>query len=397
MPHAIIIGLDSLPGIQSARTLARHGVPVIAIARRPKHYCCRTRVCSKILVADTQSDEFIDLLVALGPTLDQKAVLFPCTDTSVLLVSQHRQKLQDRYHVALPEPDVVEMLMDKARFFTYAQGRGFRLPRTVVLRTRADVEQAIEELTFPCVLKPALKTPAWARNSPSKVFRVHSAEELVTAYGRCSSWARPLVVQEWVVGSDANLYSCNCYFDARFGLVAAFVARKLRQWPPEAGISCLGEECRNDTVLEESLRLFRSVDYRGLGYVEMKRDERSGEHFILEANIGRPTGRSAIAEAGGVELLYAMVCDNAGWPLPENLEQQYRGVKWIHLHYDLRSALSYWRRGELTLREFRRSWQGRKTYALFSWTDPGPFLGDLQSTLIRGIQRVLRPNPAVRA
>jgi len=155
-----------------------------------------------------------------------------------------------------------------------------------------------------------------------------------------------------------------------------FVSRKLRQWPPETGESCLGEECRDDFVLGETIRLFKSVQYRGLGYLEIKRDARSGEYFIIEPNIGRPTGRSAIAEAGGVELLYAMYCDALGRPVPDNLEQQYGTVKWIYLRRDLESSLYRWQRGELTVREWWRSLRGDKVYAMFSWRDPGPFLFD---------------------
>jgi predicted ATP-grasp superfamily ATP-dependent carboligase len=130
-------------------------------------------------------------------------------------------------------------------------------------------------------------------------------------------------------------------------------------------------------VLQETVRLFRKVGFRGLGYLEMKQDARTGQYLIMEANIGRPTGRSSIAEAGGVELRYTMYCDAIGWPLPENRVQTYQGVKWIHLRGDLQSALYYWRKGELTLGEWWRSLHGPKTYALFSWSDPGPFLSDL--------------------
>ncbi|HKZ01966.1 MAG TPA: hypothetical protein VJ180_06995, partial [Pyrinomonadaceae bacterium] len=66
--------------------------------------------------------------------------------------------------------------------------------------------------------------------------------------------------------------------------------------------------------------MFQSVNYRGLGYVEMKRDVNTGKHFIIEPNIGRPTGRSAIAEAGGVAMLYAAYCDTVQRTLPVNLD-----------------------------------------------------------------------------
>jgi D-aspartate ligase len=155
------------------------------------------------------------------------------------------------------------------------------------------------------------------------------------------------------------------------------VARKIRQWPPQTGTSSLGEECRNDVVLEQALDLFASVGYRGLGYVEMKRDARTGRHYIIEVNVGRPTGRSAIAEAGGVELLYTAYCDAAQLPLPAARTQRYGGAKWIYLRHDLQSALHYWRRGELSLGDWWRSVRGVRGDAVASLRDPLPFVGDL--------------------
>ena len=133
-------------------------------------------------------------------------------------------------------------------------------------------------------------------------------------------------------------------------------------------------EAHNETVERETIRLFQSVNYCGLGYLEMKQDDRSGNYYIIEPNIGRPTGRAAIAEAGGVEFLYTMYCDAVGLPLPANRQQKYEGVKWMHLLRDIQAAVYYWRQGELTLREWRESVRGRKTYAIFSWRDPMPFL-----------------------
>lgn len=376
LPHAIIVGLDSMTGLQSARILARHHVPVIALGEDPNHPCCRTKVCEKILFTDTSSIETITVLETLGPTLPQKAVLFPCNDLSVLLISRHREKLKAWYHIALPAPEVVEMLVDKISFYTYAQQNGLPIPSTFFLRSRADAEKAAAQLTYPCILKPPMKTELWQEHTKAKVFKVRNAEELLTLYDRYAPWAELLMAQAWVEGTDANLYSCNCYFNADAEPLVTFIARKLRQWPIETGTSCLGEECRNDVVLQESLRLFRGVGYHGLGYVEMKKDARTGEHFIIEPNIGRPTGRSAIAEAGGVALLYTKYCDLVGLPLPTNRQQQYKGVKWIYFRRDLQSAFAYWRRGKLTLKEWWASWQGKKVDALFAWDDLAPFLYD---------------------
>lgn len=376
-PQAVVIGLDCVTGLQTARILSRRTVPVIGVAADLKHYCCRTNACQKILRADHLSDELIHVLSQYGPELAHRAVLYPCTDLSVQLLSRHRQCLERWYHVDLPAHEIVELLMDKEQFYVYCQKEGFRIPKTLFLRTKEEVEFAAQVLKFPCVLKPPVKTPIWQQSTPFKVYKVNNAEELRALYGECFEWTEVIIVQEWVEGSDADLYTCYGYFAADSEPIATFVARKIRQWPPLVGTSSLGEECRNDTVLAESVRLFNKLRYRGFGYLEFKQDRNTGEYFIIEPNVGRPGVRSAIAEAGGVELLYAKYCYTVGWPLPVSLVQKYGNAKWIYWLWDFEAAFYYWRRGELTLRNWWRSWRGRKVSAVFCWRDPVPFLADL--------------------
>ena len=267
--------------------------------------------------------------------------------------------------------------MNKVSFYSYAAEHNLPIPKTFFIESQQEAERAARELNYPCVLKPRDSAARkWEDETIHKAFKLNSGVELIATYEHYRCYTDCFVVQEWIEGDDSNLYSCNCYFDADSQPLATFVARKIRQWPPETGVSCLGEEVRNDTVLEETLRLFRTVKYRGLGYLEMKRDVRTGKYFIVEPNIGRPTGRSSIAEAGGVELMYTAYCDALGMPLPENRIQTYQGVKWIHLRKDLQSAFQYWRRGELTVSQWWKSIRGKKAYAVASWRDPRPFISD---------------------
>lgn len=374
---AVVIGLDSPTGLQTARILAARDVPVIGVARDSGHACCRTRVCREIVVADTAGPPLIRALGDIGTSLSERAVLFPCTDLSVLAVSRQREELVPWFHVVLPDPDVVEMLVDKGRFAAWAEREGLPVPRTRLLRTAADAQAAMDVLRFPCILKPAVRTAEWRRHTREKGFPVATAGALRPLFERCSAWADGLIVQEFVQGDDTRHVTCNCYLTKAGEPVVTFMSRKLRQWPITAGEGCLSEEVRNDSVRDETLRLFRAAGHRGLGYVEFKQDERTGEYLILEPNVGRPTGRSAQAEAAGVELLHSQYCDAVGLPLPEAREQRYGGVKWTYFRRDLQSSFHHWRHGTLTPRDWLRSLRGPKTDALFSWADPVPFWADL--------------------
>ncbi|SEK38591.1 Predicted ATP-dependent carboligase, ATP-grasp superfamily [Blastococcus sp. DSM 46786] len=388
-PPAVVLGLDTITGLQTARILAARGVPVIGVTNSLEHYACRTRACTRVLEADLRSEDVVDVLLRLGPELGDRAALFPCTDLAVLQISRHRDRLAPWYHVALPEHAIVDMLMDKVGFLRHAQEHGLPIPGTVIIDSRDDAERAARSLTYPVALKPPLKSAVWQSHTSAKAFPVSDGRELLEVYDRVASWSDRFIAQEWVDGGVDALYSCNAYFGAGSRPLVTFVARKLRQWPPHTGTSSLGEECRNDEVLRETLRLFAGLDYRGLAYVEMKQDARTGRHLIIEPNIGRPTGRSAIAEAGGVELLYTAYCDMVGRPLPAARHQRYVGAKWIDDRRDVQSALYFVRRGQLGPGDWWRSVRGPKWHAVVSRSDPQPFVHDLLQAGRRGVGMLL--------
>ena len=101
-PYAIVIGLDCMTGLQTTRILAGHGVPVIGLAQKPKHYCARTRLPRRVYGVDTATEDLIELLEQLAPQFTQKPVLVPCTDMSVYQMSKHRDRISDHYRFALP-------------------------------------------------------------------------------------------------------------------------------------------------------------------------------------------------------------------------------------------------------------------------------------------------------
>ena len=185
----VILGLDHIVGLQTARIFARKGIPVIGVVKNKNYFCSKTKVCEEILTADTESSECIEVLLKLGARLDQKAVLVPCRDMSVLTVSRFRTALEPFFHVALPEHDVVEMLMDKLSFYNYALQEGLPVAKFFLLRNMDDAKEASEKLTYPCILKPPIKTPIWEKNTKEKAYKIFNKEEFLNIYTQCSNWA----------------------------------------------------------------------------------------------------------------------------------------------------------------------------------------------------------------
>ena len=386
LPPVVVLGVDCPTGLQAARIFAARGIGVFGLAADPSHPCARTRACTEVFAVGRTEDSVVERLVDISSDIGVGAVLVPCTDSAVLAAARGAASLTPLYRTSLPRAEVVERLLDKSRLPSVARWGGFSVPETRVLRSREDAEAAASTMIFPCVVKPSLKSETWLRNTSAKVFKVSSPSALLARYDQCRSWAHALVVQEWVHGLDRDHYTCNCYLSESGEELVSFTTRKLRQWPLDVGQASLSEECRNELVRAETVRLLRFAGHFGFGYLEMKHDARSGRHLILEANTGRPTGRLACAEAAGVEFHMTMYADVVGLPLPEQRVQRYRSVKWVHLRHDLQAAAALWSRGRLTLSELAHSWRGPRVHALLSWRDPVPFLADL----LRSGSRLLR-------
>lgn len=378
---AIVIGLDCLQGLSTARILASHGIPVIGIARDPDYHCCKTNSCREIFIADTTSEDLIGLLIELAPKLAKKAVLFPCQDKNVLHLSQQRTRLQDDYRLVMPSHEIVASLVDKVEFYEKAAALDLPLPQTKILRSREDAEDAARMMKYPCLLKPPWRPESWTSHTKVKAVRADDAASFLSLFDHYHQWTDILIAQQWITGPEENHYTCNSFYDENFDPLVTFTSRKLRQWLPQTGQACLAEECPDERVVEVTHELFKKFRFQGLGYLEMKRDEESGDYLIIETNVARPTGRSCMAEAAGIELIYTMYCHALALPLPANQYRPVPGRKWIHELRDLQAAYYHWKQGNLSLRQWLRSISGPKKYAIFAKDDPAPFFAAVKNAM----------------
>ena len=387
-PPVIIIGLDCVTGLQTARSFSQLGIRVIGVASRINHFCCRTNTVETIHECETSGAKLVKRLLSLRADFGRRPVLVPCTDLSVLTISKHQRELLPWYSFVLPEPELLETLIDKVRFARFAEANNFKVPKTRILKSHFDAEQAADDLSFPVFLKPALKTAAWEANTKLKAVRVDSAAELVAAWNQFSQFSDSLIAQEYIHGDVEDCFTVNTYFDRNSKPVCSYTSQKMRQWPPGFGTASLARQSDNATVISQTLNFFRHVRYTGLGYLEFKRDHRTGDYLIIEPNVGRPTGRSAMAEASGVPLLYCMYCDAAeirnSWAVAA--VQKPQQLKWVHLRRDIQAAVYAWKRGQLTLCGWLKSLGGPKIYAVANWKDLRPFLEEIRTYLCQWLR-----------
>ena len=385
---AVLLGVDRLLGLQLARILWRHGVPVVGVAVDADSHYVRTRAARRILPFARFEQDPAGALADLAREYGARPVLIPCLDELVWWLDAHREDLAAHADFLLADSATLALLGDKARFYRAAADYDLKLPATRFARTPEDLEQAGRELGFPLMIKPPRRSPAWMRaTNGSKVLRVDDAEALRRVAPPLLGLVDELILQRWVAGGDDAMVSLFVCLD-RNGepLVESLVAQKLRQWPPDIGVGCLAVERRDDALVQAGERLLRRLGYVGPGSLQLKREAGTGALYVIEMNV-----RSALCfplfEACGVETTLTHYCAAAGLPLPAARRIRFPGRKWICWKRDLASAWTRWRRGELTLRAWRDSLRGPKRAADLALDDPSPQLVDLGRKLLRPLRR----------
>ncbi len=337
-------------------------------------------------------DELIELLEEVKAAYGKLPLLLPCTDRFAFWLNEHRQSVDGHGAFLLPSRDTLDQLANKARFYRYAVERGFSLPDTRIVESKEEIERAAQEMTFPIVIKPPRRTPAWDQASGAeKVCKVENSSQLLGRGPFLLEAAGALVLQGWVRGPDSLSRELTLCMDPQSDLIASVVLEKLRQWPPGIGTGSLAMEVDDAAVLEAGRALLAPLAYVGLGQIEFKRDAVDGLLYLIEMNPGRAALNQPLCEAAGVEMTWAWYCAAAGLPRPAQLEVRWTGAKWICWKRDLRSSYRSWITGELTLTDWVRSLRGIRWSADIQLDDPLPLLADvfekLRTLVIGGATR----------
>jgi len=369
---AIVLG-GGLIAVPVARSLNRTGVPVIALGAREDPVRA-SRHCT--LFVDLGAKEGIQerWLAWLTDPASPRGLLLPCNDDALELLARHRADLERSGHRLMEmADDVVLALLDKQRTYELARKLGVPSPRTAVLLADGDLDEVINELAFPFALKPR-HAHLFARHFglTRKLMVVRNRRELTERHAELRSLHLEMLITELIPGPDDAHYSYYSYIDERGEPLLHFTKRKLRQFPPNFGLTTYHQVRRDPEVMELGLRFFQGIGLRGPACVEFKRDARDGRLVLIESNPRFTAGHEIVRHAG-IDL--ALLAYNRLTARPAPPLNDYReGARMWHPVEDARAFLVLRRRGELSWRQWLGSVMHRQHFPLLSWGDPGPSL-----------------------
>jgi predicted ATP-grasp superfamily ATP-dependent carboligase len=378
---AVLLPYDEHMGLDIARSLGRHGIPVYAVD--PASMVSGSKYCSWVRSPDPREaeEEFLEFLLHWTETLGSKAVLYPLSDESALLCARERSRLQSHYEYVMPDYTTMVRLSTKAGLAAAARECSISAPQTVFPGDVDEVQGVAGDLTYPVILKP-VESAYWhqpqiaARLRESlfsgrpKVIICYSAQELIQAYRDIAIYDDRMIIQEVIPGPDENLSYISFYLGRESEPLALFAGRKLRVIPTGFGSASYVRSFRDPELEKVAIRFLSQVRYQGLGGLEFKKDTRDGCYKLIEFNT-RFGMWDGLGVRCGVDTPYIAYRD--ALRLPIERQTMYReGVIWIDLQRDVRAFWMYRKQGRLSLRQWLQSLRGEKMWAIYSRDDWRP-------------------------
>ncbi len=324
---AALVMNTHITGLAVARSLGRAGVPVLGLDKERGGLGQHSRHLAGLgLVPGPEVDDgaaLADHLVALGPSFAERPVLFPTNDDWVLALARHRDRLEVHYRFPYAPYAVVQRALGKTALYRACEALGVDAPRSWYL----DEGDPADVVPYPCVLKPD-DSRGFYNAFQAKVFVVHDAAEFRARVAEAAAYGLTLVAQEWVETRPGGFWSVASYLSADGTPRGVFTGRKLEQWPPDFGTSCLADARWDEGIAKAGVAVLQELGYWGISEIEFVQDAATGRLLLLDVNT-RPWKWVGLPVAAGVDLPLLAYRDAVGQPFDSG--PQVDGTRWTFL------------------------------------------------------------------
>ena len=250
-------------------------------------------------------------------------VFLPLCTPGAIMAVQRRSDLERMCRVNPPEADAFVAAFDKR--LCMQECTALAIPCAGSLSRDEAAAMLGGDGDRSILIKPATDVGA-ARG----VRHVTDVRELDEAIRLCISQYGSCVIQEYIPGGDDAMCMVTVVYSRSGQLLAAFTARKLRQWPASGGVTAYGLSTRDHELLDLVRPFFDRLRWRGPAEVELKHDPRDGVCKVLEINPRLP-GYLRHASLSGIEMsTLAVEAALGAEPLPRTgLSEYCEGVAYI--------------------------------------------------------------------
>jgi protein-tyrosine-phosphatase/predicted ATP-grasp superfamily ATP-dependent carboligase len=301
--RVLVLGEDTRSFLGVVRSLGRRGFEVHAApsdfsspALASRYIAALHRLPPYSLSPETWVEALRRLVGQHGFEL-----IVPCTDPALIPLAHHAQAFAG-VGLALPNPEALATLFDKAETRRVAGAAGVPVARGRELRSGEDAQRLATEFGLPLALKPRRSYRLGQAVSKTSVKIVDNVEGLAEALGEVRE------ASDWLVEAFFDGEGVGVSVLARHGEIAmAFQHRRLHEASASGGSSSRISEALDPHLLAATETLARAVRLHGVAMFEYRQEPRSSDFILLEVN-ARVWGSLPLALAAGADFPAAL-CD----------------------------------------------------------------------------------------
>lgn len=377
-PPVVVFPVSHAVGLSVIRTLESHGVPILAVDFKPQAAGLFSRRVTSVLLPHLYDDmdTFARGVLEIGKCFKQKPVLFLVDDEDLFLSLKQKEEFGKYFHFPLSDWDVVGPIVDKEMFYRKLGEHDLPIPKTWFAHTLEELDAIREDITYPCILKPAYSTSFRQRFSV-KAKRFDDYEALRGYAAKVLEAEIRFIIQEFIAGEMGRLLTYVAYSKSGGEVLASFCGRKVHQFPPDFGTCRLGESIEHPGLEDLGRRLLKVLGYRGISLTEFKVDG-EGRLKALELNPRPGDWPERLAQICGANVVLAAYHDSLGHEVAPSRAHRI-GLKWANIAEDFYYCVRGYKllgfpwahRG---LGGWIKDLRGLRTGAFFSIADPIPAL-----------------------
>lgn len=296
----IITGADTPTGLTTARALRRMPVTVTGIFQNKDAPSLQSKYWDCLLCLPGNEDEQLGGLIKKAERAEfpGRPLLLFSQDSHVISAWARLDELNRHFTVPIPPKMEGEIMMDKTLFHQWALENEVDVPRSEIVTSLESLIGLAAALSFPCILKPLVRTSVWDRvHKNQKFFLLNSEKELHELVHSADPlrFSDRYLLQEWVPGNDSEVFFVLFAFDENGQVLAEYAGQKLWQWPPLGGSTAVCRLIEEPQLNSLARTIAVKLRMRGLGSIEFKRDSRTGKFLVTEPTVGRNDYQSGVA------------------------------------------------------------------------------------------------------
>lgn len=372
IPPAIVLGCHKM-GLGVIRALGEMNIPVVGVYynRMDMGYV------SKYVIAgyhcphpDHDEEGFISFLINLASEW-KGSVLMPSDDPTLVPTSRHKSVLDQYYKVAVNDWDIIEKTIFKKHTYSLAEKIGVPSPRTVVVKEFKEAVYFVNEIGFPCILKPTVGH-LFFEIFRKKMIIIENLEAFEDAFRGIEHADMEMMIQEFVPGDDRSGVNYNSFF-VRGEHRIEVTAEKVRLTPPFIGFPRVVISKFIPDVLTPGRAILTAMGYDGFSCMEFKKDSRNGIYKLMEIN-ARLNLSTPLSVKSGINFPYLSYKYYLNGELPETDNKFTEGIFWIDMGKDIAETLRSYKTENITIKEYLRPYLSPHVFTILSCSDPLPCL-----------------------